>query len=313
MRHAIDAHEEHRPPNTVQRHGTMCAMLTLPRFLGKALARYLSTPRPGAQVGIPSDPRRLLSTLRPGDVLLVEGGTRISTAIKYLTQSTWSHAALYVGPKLGGADEAGHPYLFVEADIVRGVCKRPLAQYQSYHTRICRPLHLQPRDLERLITSVVAKIGDQYDLKNVFDLARYLFPTPPVPARWRRKLIALGSGDPTKAICSSLIAEAFQNIGYPVLPAVTLDHGNKPGSTHAVREIFHIRHASLYAPRDFDVSPYFEIVKPTLAQSFDYRTIEWSESAPVPLSEHVESLGLHTREGAREAGQGRIETRPRMG
>jgi hypothetical protein len=298
--------------DTVQRHGTMCAMLTLPRFLGKALARYLSTPRPGAQTGIPSDPHRLLDTLRPGDVLLVEGGTRISTAIKYLTQSTWSHAALYVGPKLGGNDEAGHPHLFVEADIVRGVCKRPLAQYQSYHTRICRPVHLQPRDLERLIASVVAKIGDQYDMKNVFDLARYLFPTPPVPARWRRKLISLGSGDPTKAICSSLIAEAFQRIGYPVLPVVTLDNGNKPGSRQVAREIFHIRHASLYAPRDFDVSPYFEIVKPTLAQGFDYRAIEWSESAPAALSEHVESLGFHTREGAREAGQGRIKTRARM-
>ena len=41
-------------------------------------------------------------TLRPGDVLLVEGSSRISTAIKYLTQSTWSHAALFVGPPLGG-------------------------------------------------------------------------------------------------------------------------------------------------------------------------------------------------------------------
>jgi hypothetical protein len=282
-----------------RRHGTMHSMLGLPRFIGKALARYLSTPRPGAQTGVPSDPAKLMAVLQPGDVLLVEGGTRISTAIKYLTQSTWSHAALFVGPRLGGRDEEGRPYLFVEADIVRGVCKRPLAQYQSYHTRICRPAHLMPRDLERLIAEVVAKIGDQYDMKNVLDLARYLFPTPPVPARWRRKLISLGSGDPTKAICSSLIAEAFQNIGYPVLPAITLDSGSDPDKKQAAREIFHIRHHSLYAPRDFDVSPYFEIVKPTLAQGFDYRAIEWSESAPVPLSERVEALGLHT---TREAG-----------
>ena len=35
--------------------------------------------------------------IQPGDVLLVEGNTRISVAIKYLTQSTWSHAALYWG------------------------------------------------------------------------------------------------------------------------------------------------------------------------------------------------------------------------
>ncbi|MEC8322125.1 MAG: lipo-like protein, partial [Pseudomonadota bacterium] len=39
----------------------------------------------------------------------------------------------------------------------------------------------------------------------------------------------------------------------------------------------HIRHHSLYTPRDFDISPYFEIVKPTLAKDFNYRNIEWSK------------------------------------
>jgi hypothetical protein len=259
--------------------GTIGCMFRLSRSFGKALARYLSTPRAAAQVGTPAHPRKLLETLRPGDVLLVEGSSRISAAIKYLTQSTWSHAALYVGPKLGGMDgNTGEPLLFVEADIVLGVCKRPLAHYMGYHTRICRPRDLGSEDLRRLLTRVVAQIGHQYDMKNVLDLARYLVPQPPVPARWRRKLIALGSGDPTKAICSSLIAEAFQAVGYPVLPLVTQANSDTP-TEQALREIFHIRHHSLYAPRDFDVSPYFEIVKPTLAQGFDYRTIEWSDSS----------------------------------
>ncbi|MCP9231169.1 MULTISPECIES: hypothetical protein [unclassified Mesorhizobium] len=30
-------------------------------------------------------------------------------------------------------------------------------------------------------------------------------------------------------------------------------------------------HHSLYTPRDFDLSPYFRIVKPTLEYGFDYR------------------------------------------
>ena len=257
----------------------MRAMFALPRFVGKALARFLSTPRPSAQVGVASDPRKLAQCLQPCDVLLVEGSTRISVAIKYLTQSTWSHAALYVGPQLGGTDADGHPYLFVEADIVLGVCKRSLAHYQSYHTRICRARHLAEPDKAAIVDGLIGKIGNQYDMKNVFDLARYLFPTPPVPQRWRRKLLALGSGDPTRAICSSLIAEAFQNVGYPVLPVITQDLGQDPARHRAaVREIFHIRHHSLYAPRDFDVSPYFEIVKPTLARGFDYRRIEWAAS-----------------------------------
>lgn len=260
------------------RHGTIAAMLALPRFIGKALARYLSMPRTHAQIGTPPDPRKLLQCLQPCDVLLVEGSSRISTAIKYLTQSTWSHAALFVGPRLGGADEDGNPYLFVEADIVKGVCKRSLAHYQPYHTRICRSRHLGEGDRARIVDSVIAKIGNQYDMKNVFDLARYMFPAPPVPQRWRRKLIALGSGDPTRAICSSLIAEAFQTVGYPVLPVVTRDFSpdTKQRRTLA-KEIFHIRHHSLYAPRDFDVSPYFEIVKPTLDRGFDYRQIEWGK------------------------------------
>ncbi len=60
-------------------------------------ARYLDQPlRPYEPFAV-CDPTKLAAVLRPGDVLLVEGDTRVSTAIKYLTQSTWSHAALYVG------------------------------------------------------------------------------------------------------------------------------------------------------------------------------------------------------------------------
>lgn len=35
----------------------------------------------------------------------------------------------------------------------------------------------------------------------------------------------------------------------------------------------------LFVPRDFDVSPYFEVVKPTLAQGFDYRQLNWATMA----------------------------------
>ena len=62
-----------------------------------------------------------------------------------------------------------------------------------------------------------------YDLRNILDLLRYFFPTPPVPVRWRRRMIAFGSGDPTRAICSSLIAQAFQGIQYPILPKILVD------------------------------------------------------------------------------------------
>jgi hypothetical protein len=94
-------------------------------------------------------------------------------------------------------------------------------------------------------------------------------------------MLAFGSGDPTRAICSSLIAEAFERIRYPVLPRITAEFRADPRVRHQRREILEIRHHSLYAPRDFDLSPYFHVVKPTLAAGFDYHTLTWG-SAPNP-------------------------------
>lgn len=90
-------------------------------------------------------------------------------------------------------------------------------------------------------------------------------------------MLAFGSSSPTKAICSSLIAQAYQSIDYPILPEITRAPGRtKAVSNYSRREIMHIRHHSLFAPRDFDLSPYFEIVKPTIQNGFDYKKFNWS-------------------------------------
>src|SRR5437899_12986503 len=62
--------------------------------IGRVIARYLERPVQGYEPFTPSDPSALRQSLKPGDVLLVEGNSHISRVIKYLTQSTWSHAAL---------------------------------------------------------------------------------------------------------------------------------------------------------------------------------------------------------------------------
>ncbi|MEE9315387.1 MAG: lipo-like protein [Rhizobiaceae bacterium] len=226
-----------------------------------------------------SEPEVLLQILKPGDVMLVEGNQRVSAAIKYLTQSTWSHAVLYVGdifPKL----ENGEPQpRFIEVNLGEGCVARPLEKYQSYNTRICRPVGLTAKDRKVLVQYMVDHLGTAYDTRNILDLARYLLPTPPVPTRWRRKMIAFGSGDPTRAICSTLIAQAFQSIRYPILPDIKKlkDCIEDDCETYAVDEILHIRHHSLFAPRDFDLSPYFKIIKPTVEQGFDYRALTWGD------------------------------------
>lgn len=245
--------------------------------IGKALARYLSEPNPRYRPLATSDPEQLRAVLRPGDVLLVEGNTRLSTAIKYLTQSTWSHAALYVGVISGVAGEGPEPRVLVEADIVNGVWAVPLSTYSGMHTRVCRPVGISNPEIQRVVNFAVASLGNKYDPKNVIDLARYLLPTPPVPTRWRRKLLYFGSGEPTKAICSTLIAQAFQSIHYPILPDRRIRPAPTDDCNDCVQETFSMRHYSLFTPRDFDVSPYFQVVKPALAAAFDYRAMHWSD------------------------------------
>ena len=189
--------------------------------VGRMLAHYLEKPVEGYEPFTPSDADALRAVLRPGDVLLVEGNNHISGVIKYLTQSTWSHAALYVGPIGDRATEDGEPLVLVEANIGQGVVAAPLSKYARYHTRICRPTGLTDDDRARVCAYAAERIGFDYDLKNIIDLMRYLLPLP-VPQRWRRRMMSLGSGHPTRIICSALIAQAFENVRYPILPKVTL-------------------------------------------------------------------------------------------
>ena len=239
--------------------------------IGRLLARYLEKPERGYQPGAPSDVEALRALLKPGDVVLVEGNNHIAGVIKYLTQSTWSHAALYVGPIGERCTENGEPLVFVEANIGEGVVAVPLSKYAHSHTRICRPIGLSDDDAARVCAYAAERIGFDYDLKNILDLARYLFPLP-VPQRWRRRMMTLGSGHPTRIICSALIAQAFEMVRYPILPKVT-----RLESEQARQEVLEIRHSSLYAPRDFDISPYFALVKPTLENGFNYRAMRWAD------------------------------------
>ena len=251
-------------------------MPNLLELIGRALARYLAGPSRIPYANLPTDLEAVRSVVRAGDVVLVDGRQRISTAIKYLTQSTWSHAALCIGDYPGGI---GRNPQFIEADAIEGVRMVSVDALAGHHLRICRPVGLDEAEIASLCGFAIDRLGHEYDLRNVFDLARYLLPTPPVPGGWRRRMLALGSGEPTKAICSSLIALAFQSVRYPILPVITQEMGKDPDCSDCIRDILHIRHHSLFAPRDFDVSPYFEVIKPTLTSGFNPRALHWAEAA----------------------------------
>lgn len=229
--------------------------------IGARLAAFLSKPLSGYEQFSLLSKQQLQAVLQPGDLLLVEGNSRISSAIKYLTQSTWSHVSLCIDNES-----------LLEADLERGVIRVPLDKYEQFNVRICRPVNVSALDREAIVQYAVERLGYQYDLKNIFDLLRFLVPTPPVPAQFRRRLIAFGSGDPTKAICSTLIAQAFQSVKYPILPRQVNDEAQESDD-----QLLQQRHYSHFTPRDFDLSPYFKIVKPTIESEFDYKGLVWLE------------------------------------
>jgi hypothetical protein len=268
-------------------------------LLTKPIARY--------SLRVPNDIAQLRKHIRKCDVLLVEGNERISEVMKYLSQSSWSHAALYVGdeplkqsPKLRHellekyGDEAN--YLLVEALLESGVVLVPLSKYRDFNIRICRPHQLTPADQRLVMDHAIGSVGNTYDLKNLLDLARYFLPVTIVPARWRRKALEFGSSDPTRVICTSLIAESFARVRFPIVPLYEpvppgMEHvpsryawldrfTHKPQVSHLLRMVS----PKLTTPRDFDLSPYFEIVKFSVIESsrFDYHKLRWVEDPGPP-------------------------------
>jgi hypothetical protein len=262
----------------------------LEKYLSDKILQFLSQPTGRYAPFFAPDPAVIRKALQPGDIVLVEGNSRLSAIIKYLTQSTWSHAALYVGARPRDNTPDGEPNVLLEAEADTGVVTVPLSKYFGFNIRICRPVGLDDRGKKTIVDYALARIGKQYDTKQIVDLARYLFPYPPVPIWFRRRMLAIGSGDPTKAICSTLIAESFASIRYPILPeSVSINGKTYVVAPYVKSENDHIRKHGLYTPRDFDISPFFSIVKPTIIAGFDYRTVAWEPPGLVQSNRGAQS------------------------
>lgn len=287
----------------------------LRRWAVDRILDYLTEPLGSYEQRARNDVAALKEHVRKADVVLVEGDQRVSAIIRYLTQSSWSHSALYIGDELvrrGGEQaawarrqfgaEAEH--LVVEA-LPRGVVASPLVKYVDFNLRICRPHGLRSADAQRILDEAVATIGWRYDLRNVLDLARYLIPVRIVPDRWRASALHFGSGQPTEVICSSLLARLFSQVRFPILPTQVSPPPAKAAeeTPERVREslsralarrvfghpsrreytgFFRMRHPTLVTPRDFDLSPYFDVVKfnPLARGDFDYSRMQWETAGP---------------------------------
>ena len=62
----------------------------------RTIINWINRERPARQFPL-SDFDRLSRVLTPCDVILVEGRTRVSDIIRWLTNSPWTHAALFIG------------------------------------------------------------------------------------------------------------------------------------------------------------------------------------------------------------------------
>jgi hypothetical protein len=282
----------------------------------KFMARLLTEPLSTYEQRIPNDVAALKAQLRPGDVVLVEGDQRVSQVIRYLTQSSWSHAAMYMGDELRrlrpdlAADfldphgDESH-FMVIEA-LETGVTAAPISKYTKHNIRLCRPRGLRTEDLEQILLELTGQLGKPYNLRHILELARYFFPVSLIPRRYRRAALRYG-GELTEVICTTMLARAFARVGFPIVPRVTLDEvevvptnwmgrltRRKPPTYKA---LYHKEDPALITPRDFDLSPYFDIVKfnHATASRFDYRRITWTDpTSGQPVAPAVVATSVET-------------------
>ncbi len=175
----------------------------------KGLVNYLVAPVAGAPVRQPR--RGLEALLQPGDVILVAGKTRFASLVCRLTRSTWSHVAIYVGP--GHHDDAAH--CVVEADVEEGVRMITLHDLNDHDIQVVRASRLPESSRQELIDYLLARVGLRYDLDHVIALGRLMLFAPSPLGRWLSPR-TMRRPDPTRAICSTLVAHALFTAGVSV-------------------------------------------------------------------------------------------------
>lgn len=252
------------------------------KFISNIVTNWLTADRPASEFPL-CDFERICYEVRQGDVLLTEGRSRVSDVIKYATQSAWSHSALYIGRIHEIADPIirskamenfnGSPdtQLLIEGVLGKGSVITPLTFYRQDHIRICRPSGISPNDTQLVINYAINKLGSNYDVRQILDLARFMLPWTILPRKWRSSLFTDDSQS-TRTVCSTMIAEAFNSVHFPILP-----HIRRNEATGI--ELFH-RNPRLYTPCDFDYSPYFEIIKYPfvgLNEQPAYRKLPWNK------------------------------------
>jgi len=253
-------------------------------FMWDRFVKWLTYETPNDNTPLTSF-ERLRYELRPGDVLLVEGRSNVSEIIKSITQSIWTHSFFYIG-RLHDIDDpvlrdhiqkyrhcSPDEQLIIEAMLGKGIIVSAIDAYEGEHLRICRPRGITRTDSQKVIAYAIDQLGADYNVRQLMDLARFMFPYWFLPKRWRSSLFEHNAGNPTKTVCSTMMAEAFARVRFPIIPVV---HQGKDGRLKLIRS-----NTKLTTPRDFDHSPYFDVIKYPILD-FDelgiYRKLPWDQT-----------------------------------
>jgi hypothetical protein len=258
----------------------------LDRF-GRWLAHHLRREAPGEEPFVPSDADALRRTLRPGDVLLIAGSSKLSTAIKYLTQSTWSHATLFVGDAVPAKD-GGEPHSLIEVTPVDGCVAVPLGKYERFHTRICRPVGLTNSTARRRQVHGLW-IGLHYDMRtSSIWRVTCCRPCPAdqvAQAHDRASAPGYRHARSPDAYCGKPSAEW----GIPSAAAEAIND-RRQASALSTPGILHIRTIALYAGR-FRPLTILETVKPTPSR-LHHKGLTWARESSARKREEEQPIVL---------------------
>jgi hypothetical protein len=155
----------------------------------------------------------------------------------------------------------------------KGISVTSIEDYEGEHLRICRPRGITRTDSQRVVEYAINQLGAGYNVRQLMDLARFMFPYWFLPKRWRSTLFEHNAGRPTETVCSTMMAEAFAKVRFPIIPVV---QQQKDGRLTLTRT-----QSKLITPRDFDHSPYFDVIKYPILD-FDelgiYRKLPWDQT-----------------------------------
>jgi uncharacterized protein YycO len=208
----------------------------------RIIAERLNRDLPSYRLRTRNNMENLKRVLQCGDVILVEGNKLISRVIMAVTHSTWSHSALYIG---NGE--------MIDPLPSTGTVISKVEVLKDLNIRVCRPMDVPEELRVKVCQFALSHLGRRYDHLNVSNILFAYF------RRNRDHTQFLGDISQSSEVCSGLIAEAYNQIGFTILEGVNF---------------------SQIVPGDYDLSPNFEVVKFNRPRKKDVATV-WQNTSSV--------------------------------